>query len=699
MARIRITGPDGKTVTINAPDGATQDQISAKVNEIKSGWGNTASQPSAAAPAVSRLESAGRGALQGVTFGFSDEIGGGLAAAGNALLGDFNISDNYSRTRDSIREGNRAAQQANPGTYVLGELAGGVALPFSVAKAATKLPQAGQAVSRMAGFTPEVTQAATFGQRVGQGVRMGGAYGAAYGAGLSEADSVGGVALDTAKGAGVGALVGGVAVPAVDAVSAVGRAVAAPIRARSNPKGFAAEKANEALTRDMKAGPRLEARARVMAEADPDTMIADVGGTSTQRLIRAAQNQQSPQNEVFKLRVDQRQKFQANKIERNLREGLRLGADDYYQSIDDVSARLKDIGDNGFKPALAVETPMTPQLAAIFERPTTKRLMEHVKARLADEGKPIGFETRTEALHRVKIELNKLIKDSEQAQKMGTANGWDVNSLRTIKRDLMNAWDNDAYKKASIHYADEAALKTAAREGMEDFKDKAPWQAIRKKLTATSKEDAMSDAEKAMYRRGAIEHVTTMIREGNPMGNKVLNLGSDNMQARLRQLFPDRKEWREFQKALVTLSRQSKTRAAAQGNSTTAQQLSDMADSTNMAEAGKTIANAATGNWRGVLDAAGRYGNRALGMTPEVADEVLRILSKRPGTFQDSAGRTINAAQSSGARARNALQTPEMRASEARLGQGQQRRNALARGITTGATAPLVGGFGPRWER
>ncbi|MEG7668180.1 hypothetical protein, partial [Listeria monocytogenes] len=59
-------------------------------------------------------------------------------------------------------------------------------------------------------------------------------YGGAYGLGSSEADTVGGVAQDTAKNAAIGGLVGGVAQPVVSAVSGLGKNLA--IRAFGNVK-------------------------------------------------------------------------------------------------------------------------------------------------------------------------------------------------------------------------------------------------------------------------------------------------------------------------------------------------------------------------------------------------------------------------------------------------------------------------------
>ncbi len=72
MARLKITGPDGRTIVLNAPDGATNEQIQEKISQIKSHWGGQqAQQPEQPVatqqqPGVSGWEAAGRGALQGL---------------------------------------------------------------------------------------------------------------------------------------------------------------------------------------------------------------------------------------------------------------------------------------------------------------------------------------------------------------------------------------------------------------------------------------------------------------------------------------------------------------------------------------------------------------------------------------------------------------------------------------------------------
>jgi hypothetical protein len=74
------------------------------------------------------LESLGRGALQGGTLGFSDEIAGGIEAAMDKIRGGHeDIGKLYVKHRDESRANNAAAEQANPIAYGGGKLAGTLA--------------------------------------------------------------------------------------------------------------------------------------------------------------------------------------------------------------------------------------------------------------------------------------------------------------------------------------------------------------------------------------------------------------------------------------------------------------------------------------------------------------------------------------------------------------------------------------------
>lgn len=141
-------------------------------------------------PKIDWTESLGRGAAQGATFGFGDEIAGAYDAAASAPGQWFyefknpdapksaSFAERYAKKRDSVRAANEAARLANPKTYFAGEIAGSLAPSLLTAGAG-----AGTAAGRLA-------------IAAGQG--------ATQGLGYSDATSATGLLGDTALGAGVG---------------------------------------------------------------------------------------------------------------------------------------------------------------------------------------------------------------------------------------------------------------------------------------------------------------------------------------------------------------------------------------------------------------------------------------------------------------------------------------------------------------
>ena len=139
--------------------------------------------------APSQLESGLRGAAQGLTFGFADEISGGV----QALFSDSPFMDAYRKHRDESREEFKAAQEANPKSYFAGELVGGMAVPLPGAAAL----KTGSTLAK-----------------VGKGAAMGAGFGAASAAGSTEESLTSKEGLkDVATGATVGGVIGG-AIPA-----------------------------------------------------------------------------------------------------------------------------------------------------------------------------------------------------------------------------------------------------------------------------------------------------------------------------------------------------------------------------------------------------------------------------------------------------------------------------------------------------
>jgi len=180
---------------------------------------------------TSQTESLLRGAAQGATGGFADELAGAASAlysgvtslpGGSAAKSAELAGEGYVRGRDESRAAYGRAAQDNPLTYSAGDLAGTIG-------SAALLP--------------------------GGALAKGVAYGAGRGLGSSTADltkgDVAGAVEDTAKGAVIGALPVAAAKGIRAAPAAAGKAVAAQesvMKALSDKFGDNAAKAAEVIT-------------------------------------------------------------------------------------------------------------------------------------------------------------------------------------------------------------------------------------------------------------------------------------------------------------------------------------------------------------------------------------------------------------------------------------------------------------------
>lgn len=169
-----------------------------------------ASQPS-------ELDSAGRGFVQGASMGFADEIAGAGQGIWNDLKNVFtgnipevklekdelgrytpetiarmNESATYDKFRDEYRQADKLAEEANPKSYLAGQVGGAVGTGL--------LTGGGASLGRLA------------------------AQGAVAGLGNSEAENLAGMAKDTAIGAGVGAITHGTGKALASGASKLGSA-------------------------------------------------------------------------------------------------------------------------------------------------------------------------------------------------------------------------------------------------------------------------------------------------------------------------------------------------------------------------------------------------------------------------------------------------------------------------------------------
>lgn len=165
------------------------------------------------APGISAEESALRGAGQGATAGFGDEASGALEAGTGAaqslvtgenafgdqghLAGLQNLIANYQRARDTQRGQNLAAAQANPKSYLTGQIAGGIPLGMATG-AAGEAAMGGTVAAPLTGL-----------KAIGASALTNGAQGAATSVGLNNSSNPADLIKDAAKtgilSAGIGA--------------------------------------------------------------------------------------------------------------------------------------------------------------------------------------------------------------------------------------------------------------------------------------------------------------------------------------------------------------------------------------------------------------------------------------------------------------------------------------------------------------
>lgn len=258
-----------------------------------------------------KIDALARGAAQGATFNFADEIAGGRAAApswvpdfvgpvpaktivGGARAGLAHVTgadpaavQQYEKGRDEFREADKAAKKAHPYMHAAGELAGAV-------PAMAALPGAG-AAARLA---PAAGRFAKFGAGATDAATTGGLYGGASGAG--EGESLGERAMEGAKGI-VSGIVGGVGAHGVSemgraAFDRFGKPIVGTIQGWMNPNGEAARRLSTALRIDQDLIQQGKAQgmppadwAAARARGEPVT-LADLGSTRTQALLRSAAN-------------------------------------------------------------------------------------------------------------------------------------------------------------------------------------------------------------------------------------------------------------------------------------------------------------------------------------------------------------------------------------------------------------------------
>jgi len=559
------------------------------------------------------IQSGGETAFQGATLGFGDELAGlGGAIAGKAfnLLGigdDKTFAEDYKTIRDRYRGDVGQFAKENPKSALALQIAG--SLP-------TALAAAPMAVG--AGVLPATVNA----------MKIGSGYGAVSGLGGSTDEDLGGMATDTLKGAGSGALLSGVAQPVMSGIGAIGSNIAQRFNINS-AQDAARVKLAEALQRGVRgeADPYLQAQARV-GKLGSEATIADVGDatrksldlmasmpgkteTAVNRVIRERQAGRSGQLSQSADEALGTQGASANATIEKLIEERAIAARPLYAQVENAPVKI----DNDMMSIIEASKPYHAELEKLAR-------VSGVVGKL-DEA-TLGAEIPIKYLDVLKGTLYDAAQEAKRAGKNRLGSGLDdLRISLTNKLDEMSPKDaagNSLYKAARDAFAGPSELKGAIELGRNALKDGAETV---KETTAR-----MTQSELDHYRIGALQAIRDKV--GSQSGiTQVLNMWKNpNTKEPLKAIFGD--DFRKFTRDVYRVEELKRLDAVGKGSQTFSRQaaMEDSGVLPALGDVGQAVSGAKTGNLLGIAGAVNNAWTRAA-MPETTRNELGKLLLKK----------------------------------------------------------------------
>jgi hypothetical protein len=565
-----------------------------------------------------KLPTAFRGAvnaMQGPTFGFMDEIAGGVAAAADrflpsALGGQRNpgmgFGDLYSRYRDVARGASEKYQKDNPFVAPLTQAA--VSLPLGAAYGAAE-------------------RALPVARGVGGVVRNAAIVGAGSGAigGAGNAETVGDIPAEATKGAAFGGVTSGVVSGAGQGV----RAVTNNVRSRFNETtaaNLARERVAAALARDDKSTTQVAAR---LGRLGNEATIADSAGKNTRDLLDTMATLPGRTADRAETLIRNRQIGRAGRIE-DAADGL-SGGRRYLAEFGALAEKKAQDSAPLYAAIRDVPVAANDNLSRILQRPVVQEAIAQARTNAANADSVLpdikaGEAVRMQVWDDIKRGLDDIISLKKRGTDAGTANNLGKNTLKAAldtKRELLKELDAlvPGYKPARDAFAGPAALQDAMDEGRRVFSmSKTDLQGMVGSMTA-SERDAM--------RVGAFEALRDKI--GTESGQTaVLKMWKEpNTRERLQTIFPNTRTFREFEAAVLGEGRLKMLESVGRGSQTASRQARmDDEGAAFLTEALGAGASLKAGNPAGIVAGVRNLYGRTV-MPEAVRDDIGRILMTR----------------------------------------------------------------------
>lgn len=495
--------------------------------------------------------------VQGVTFGFGDEIAAGISS----ISGGASYDEELARNRAILKR----ASTDRPIPSAATELAGAIVPGVAAAPAAI-----GRGV------------ASTIARSSG----LGAAEGAAYGAGTGEG------AGNRAERAGWGAATGGIVGAAAPAVVETGRAGIRAARSLATPDAAAAGEIRRALARDGMTPQELATKAGELAERRPGAAtVADAGGENLKGLMeRVAQTPGAGRSKVVPF-LEGRQKAQLGRFDADLK--AMTGSDQKaFDLVEQTIAERSEAAKPLYQEAMAFPIEQVPEVGKAFAEATAtgwgRSILNSGDFRRTLQTE-YGVADVTKAPMMMVIDAWKKSADdmAKTAARKGRNNQARVIGDMVDRIVPMLDKANPAYGEARRAWAGPSRYVDAVEEGGRILGMKAD-EVDRFMARA-------SDAEKEAFRTGAVSSLGSKMA-GDPakMADYTKYLRSPEMRRKVAALMPDaerRAKWGAIVDDEVGMSEMT---GRSLGGSATARRLAEREDVTGNA-AGDILIDMATG--------------------------------------------------------------------------------------------------------
>jgi hypothetical protein len=592
--------------------------------------------------------------LQGMTFGFADELDAGLAAAGEAAKGALQgkpIGETFSQAYDTGLQERRAAMEAygreKPVGSTIAELGGALMMPLGAAGGARSAAAA-----------------------ILKGSGLGAGSGALYGFGSGEG------ADDRTERAAIGGAVGGVVGGALPLGQALWRGanIKSPRAAKGTGRAMIAEAlADEGLTGSQAADKIAAANAAGKTGVTPMDVVQDG------RLMGLADDvvqSPNPAQAPLKRLLSERQagvkspdgstvlKGQYERLADDLGELSGVGKNRTVGVMQKIAERRKADAAPAFEAAFKFDAASSrPTQQAFVDLMNTdagplayKRAVKIAKNEMPAYRPPtpkelVGEDGRLAAmpdarfLHFMKMGLDDLYSSAARGESgMGQTVAHSIKGVRNRFRDTLKA-ENPAYAQAMDKFAGEMALADAVDAGKEFI--------VKPADELAEAMQGMGTTELEHFRIGALTRITDQLAKkvSGPTADFARQLASEDYRAKLLLLMPDDAARQTWLKRLE-VERGFSTTAQIQGNSATSRRrelaeqmeggaleggmLSTVAQ--GVSQGPQSMILAALGKvYKPVQDWAKRQRRAAVGgmlsQTDKTAEAFLRGLDTRPPTI------------------------------------------------------------------